>query len=107
MPPLGRMVVTALEDLARQLRFTPREALLRDIQRAEALASQIGPDAVYEEDWIVGQVTGYRPKMDNPASVVGQALLADLSAFVERLSAAATLTPADLPPGSVEPDTLA
>jgi hypothetical protein len=107
MPPLGRMVVTALEDLARQLRFTPREALLRDIERAEALASGIDPDGLYQEDWIVGQVTGYRPTMESPASVVGRALLADLSAFVERLSAAAGLTPGDLPAGSLDPAALA
>lgn len=107
MPPLARMVVPALEDLARQLRFAPREALLRDIDRAEALAASINADAAYDEAWIVGQVTGYQARLDSPATIVGSALLSDLSPFVERLCESAGLTPADLPPGSLAPDALA
>lgn len=107
MPPLSRMVVPALADLARQLRFAPREALLRDIERAEALAAEIDPDGAYGEAWIVARVTGYAPRLEAPATVVGAALLADLSAFVERLSEAATLEPADLPAGWLDPAGLA
>ena len=107
MPPLARMVVTALSDLARQLRFAPREALMRDIERAEALVLTIDPDAAYQEDWIIGQVTGYRPRLESPAVVAGAALLADLSALVEHLSDAANLTDADMPAGWVDPVALA
>lgn len=107
MPPLARMVVPALEDLARQLRFAPREALLRDIERAEALAVIVQVDSIYDEAWIVGQVTGYQPRLESPAAIVGGALLSDLSAFVERLSVSARLAADDLPAGWLEPDALA
>ncbi len=107
MPLLARMVVPALEDLARQLRFAPREALLRDVERAEALAGVIRGDHFYDEAWIVEQVTGYRPTLEAPATVVGGALLSDLSGFVERLSEAARLTAEDLPAGWLDPDALA
>lgn len=106
MPPLARMLVPALEDLARQLRFAPREALLRDIHRAEGLAASIRPEGAYDEAVIIGRITGYQPTLEAPATIVGGALLADLSAFVERLSDFAGLAPDDLPDGSLGPDAL-
>ncbi|MCL4741471.1 MAG: hypothetical protein KJZ54_04635 [Phycisphaerales bacterium] len=108
MPPLPRLRVTALGELAKQLRFAPREALLRDIERAEALAGEIDPGRVYPEDWIVFRITGYRAHIDEPAQVVGAALLGDLSALVERLTAAAGLTAEDLAAaGAIDADALA
>jgi hypothetical protein len=85
-----------LEDLAKQLRFAPPETLRRQLDRAEALAGEIDASLNYPEDWLVFRVTGYRPQIDAPAMFVGEALLGDLSAFIERLSAAAGITEADL-----------
>ena len=96
MPPLPRVRVGALLDLIEQLRYTPREALKRDIARAESLAGEIEPGLTYPEDWVVFRVTGYRPDMDDPANIVGEALRADLSALVERLSDLAGLTDEDI-----------
>ncbi|MCB9841344.1 MAG: hypothetical protein H6809_06830 [Phycisphaeraceae bacterium] len=107
MPPLTRMVVPALEDLARQLRFAPREALLRDIERAESLAGEVLATSTYDEAWIIARVTGYEAKLESPAIILGNALLADLSAFVERLSDAARLGEADLPEGWLDTEALA
>ncbi len=108
MPPLPRLRVSALGELAKQLRFAPREALLRDIERAEALAGEIDPERTYPEDWIVFRITGYRARIDEPAQVVGAALLGDLSALVERLSAAAGLTAEELAgAGAIDGDALA
>lgn len=108
MPPLPRLRVTALGELAKQLRFAPREALLRDIERAEALAGEIDPGRTYPEDWIVFRITGYRARIEEPAQVVGAALLGDLSALVERLSAAAGQTAEELAAaGAIDADTLA
>ncbi len=101
MPRLTRLRTAALEDLAAQLRFAPRRALLRDIDRAEALAREIDPDATYPLDWIIFRVTGYRPEDPRgrpglPTLVAGRDLLADVSALVERLSDAAAIPkPAD------------
>lgn len=92
MPPLARLRIGALDDLARQLRFAPAETLRRQLERAEALAADIDPDLNYPEDWVVFRITGYRPETsDEPATLVGAALLAEMSALVERLSDAARL----------------
>ena len=91
MPPLPRLRVAALRDLADQLRYAPREALLRDLERIEALALTIDGDGLYPEDWVIERVTGYRPQIDSPTTLVGEAVMGDLSALVERLSSLARL----------------
>lgn len=80
-----------LADLARQLRYAPREALVRDIERVEALAGEVDPSGRYPSDWVVFRLTGYRPA-EGPAEVVGgRELLGELSSFAEHLSEAARL----------------
>lgn len=86
MPRLARLRIGALEDLAEQLRFAPRDALRRQLERIEALAGEVDPELNYPEDWVVFRITGYRPDLREPATIVGEALLGDLSALVERLS---------------------
>jgi len=95
MPRLARLNTGALQRLTDELRFAPREAIVRDIARAETLAGQLEPETWYPEDWIVFRVTGFRPELEEPASVVGSAILADLSAMVERLCEAARLDETD------------
>jgi RNA polymerase primary sigma factor len=96
MPPLRRLRIGALDDLARQLRFAPAETLRRQLERAEQLAAEIDPAVNYPEDWVIFRVTGYRPQIEAPAIVVGEALIGDMSALVERLSAAAKIGEAEL-----------
>lgn len=96
MPPLPRISAPALSRLAEQLRFAPRDAILRDLDRIEALGPEIQPGGSYPEDWIVYRVTAFRADADGADPVPGTALLADLSALAERLSVAARLTSADL-----------
>jgi len=86
MPRLSRLTNESLARLAEELRFAPPPALERDIARAEDLAAELDPEQWYPEDWVVFRITGYRPELDEPATILGSALLADLSAFVERLS---------------------
>ncbi|MEX2219977.1 MAG: hypothetical protein WD749_14590 [Phycisphaerales bacterium] len=96
MPRLPRLRIGVLDELAKQLRFAPRETLRRQLERTEHLAAEIDPALNYPEDWLVFRITGYRQEIDAPAVVVGGALLRELSALVERLSAAAGLTERDL-----------
>lgn len=119
MPPLPKLKIEALAELARQLRYESPEAARRQLERAEALALEIladcardgasGPDAAarsarprtYPLEYIVFRITGIRPDVrsgDDGESIVliGDALLADLPALVERLSAAARLRMRDL-----------
>jgi RNA polymerase primary sigma factor len=99
VPPFPKLRIRALDDLARQLRFAPRETLRRQLERAESLATEIDPALAYPEDWIVFRVTGYRPDLRAPIAFPGEALLADMSALIERLSAGAGLEQRELPPG--------
>lgn len=102
MPPLPRILTPALVEMVDELRFASREALIRDIERAEALAGEIDRGVRYPADWVVFRVTGYRPEMPDPVLVGGDALLGDLSAVVERLCDTARLAAADIP-GRFEP----
>src|SRR5690606_11801082 len=99
MPPLPRLKVPALAELASQLRYTPAKAARRQLEAAEALAGQIDAAGTYPEDWIVFRLTGYRPDLKNPALIAGDALLRDLSPLIEHLCIAAELSEADLPRG--------
>ena len=96
MPPLPKILTPALVEMVDELRFASREALLRDIDRAEALAGEIDSEVAYPADWVVYRVTGYRPEMADPPLIGGDALLGDLSALVERLCSTAKLAPTDL-----------
>jgi len=97
MPRLTRLRIGALADLAQQLRFAPKKRIIAQLASATALANEIDPDGAYPEDWVVFRITGYRPEIDSPALIVGEALRGDLSAFVERVSDRARLTEGDLP----------
>jgi len=96
MPPLPRLRMRAMRDLAEQLRFAPRQAVLRHLDRAESLAAEIAPAELYAEDWLVWRITGYRPAMQDPAQLLGEAVVSDLSALVERLCVAVSLGIDDL-----------
>ncbi len=96
MPPLARMRTSALADLAAQLKFVPAATARRQIEQAEALVELIDTKQAYPEDWLVHHITGYRPEMDEPAMLVGDALLADLGGLVERLSVAAKFASSEL-----------
>lgn len=100
MPPLPRISVPALARLAEELRFAPRDALVRDLDRIERLAPEIDESGAYPEEWISFRVTGFRadaPSNTNGSDaasgtpIAGRDLLRDLSALAERLSAAARL----------------
>ncbi|MBX3358418.1 MAG: hypothetical protein KF745_08315 [Phycisphaeraceae bacterium] len=105
MPPLPRLRIPALADLAKQLRFQPAKSALRQLESTERLAAEIDPNRAYPQDWVVFRITGYRADSgaeDEHAGnlIVGQALLADLTALAERLSVTAQIGPAQHPEGA-------
>jgi hypothetical protein len=85
VPPLPSLTIPTLARLEQQLRFSPKEALLGDILRAEGLASSLDDEQLYPEDWVVFRVTGHRPEVAQPAMIKGEELKGELSSFVERL----------------------
>ena len=97
MPRLREPASPAIADLIAQLRFAPRERLLRQIANAEAAALDLQDQTEYPEAWVVFRVTGYRPEGDADRRVDGKTLRRDLAALLEHLCVAAQLAPGDLP----------
>ncbi|MBC7834027.1 MAG: hypothetical protein H7Y88_02875, partial [Phycisphaerales bacterium] len=96
MPPLPKLRVPCLHELARQTRFLPAEPAHRQLVRALKLIEAIDPDQTYPEDWVLFRITGYRPEMHDPAMLVGAAVITDAAALAEHLSVAAALGADDL-----------
>src|SRR5688572_15617995 len=96
MPPLPRLHVPALAEIARRLRYVPPKAARRQLEAAEGIAGDLDPAATYPEDWVVFRLTGYRPEIAEPALIAGERLIADLSPLVEHLCVAAELGEGDL-----------
>lgn len=92
MPPLPTLSIPALVRLEQQLRFSPKETLLRDIVRAEGLARDLADDQPYPEDWITFRITGHRPDLAAADLVQGELLKSELSSLVERLCDAGKVT---------------
>lgn len=97
-------MLVALEE---ELRFAPREARLRCMDRAERLSRTIEDAAEYPAPWVIEAITGYRPEGRMPGVARGAALRAGLGVFVERQSARADLTPDEVPGGLGVPEVLA
>ncbi|MEM7623508.1 MAG: hypothetical protein AAF235_09945 [Planctomycetota bacterium] len=96
MPPLPRFRVDDLAELALQLRFAPKSALVRDLERTEALAYELDASGSFPLDYVVFRVTGYRPEQSKDVLIEGEALLGDLATLAEHLSAAAKIELASL-----------
>ncbi len=100
MARLPEVRVEALADLARQLRFEPPDAARRQLGLTEQLARDLladdDLDRAFPEDFIIFRVTGYRAQIDEPALVLGTALLADLGPLAEQLSVTAQVRVAEL-----------
>jgi len=96
MPAVSAAKVPCIAQLASELRFASKPTLLRHLQRIDELAPQIDPEGIYPQDWIIFRITGYRPEINTPALVPGEALRGDLSAIAEHISEHARLTQADI-----------
>jgi len=107
MPAVSAAKVPCIAQLTSELSFASKPTLIRHLKRIDELGPQIDPGGVYPEDWIVFRITGYRPEIDSPALVPGEALRGDLSAVAEKISEHAGLTSADIDEPSETIDSLA
>jgi hypothetical protein len=107
VPKLSSIRLDALSDLVAELRYTPRDALRRCVERTESLAMEIDAETTYPMEWVVFRVTGYRPKDAPDEMLVGEALIADLSALLEHLCDALGLAEDELTGGWYSVDELA
>lgn len=106
MPRMAEIGEPVLRALASELRYAPRAALLRHIERAEELAWVLEPEQQYPREWVVFRVTGYRGSDGEGVMPKGADVLASLSAFVEALCEAAGYGAEDVPPGSMRAEDL-
>lgn len=96
MGTLSRIRHPAIADLTRQLRFSSREALLRQIERVEELAGAIDAAQSYPIEFVAFRITGYRDaELPSGGVVKGDALAADLPGVIERLCEAAEISLGD------------
>ncbi|MBX3379574.1 MAG: hypothetical protein KF805_05740 [Phycisphaeraceae bacterium] len=95
MPAWPKLKLPLLADLAEQLRYAPKAAVVKDIVRTVETIGLIDPATDYPADWIAFRITGYRA--DQPFEPLSGARLApQLARLVELLSAQSRLTEADL-----------
>jgi hypothetical protein len=97
MPRRPALRIAALQRLDRQLRYEPPDAARLKLDRAVALLLELlepGAPGTLPESYVLFRLTGLRleaPDEPAPALLVRDALLGDLAALIDRLSAAARL----------------
>ncbi|HEX7010972.1 MAG TPA: hypothetical protein VF184_13400 [Phycisphaeraceae bacterium] len=82
-----------LEDLLRQLLFSPPAKRIQQVLRAEQLHDQIDPQRDYPLDFLVYRITGYRPDAGRSPLLPGWAILPDLRLMIDRLSRSVDFPP--------------
>lgn len=98
MPAWPKLKVPLLADLAEQLRFAPKAAVVNDIKRTIETIELLEPTNDYPTDWIAFRITGYRRENAEIESLPGSTLRPQLARLVEFLSAQSRLSADDLKP---------
>jgi len=76
----------AIQELSKQLMFSPEQVRLQEIDRAEQLVLKIDSQKSYPYEFICYQVTGYRPRTAILETIGGTTLRSDLVRMIEMLS---------------------
>jgi RNA polymerase sigma factor (sigma-70 family) len=76
----------AIQELTKQLTFSPEQVRRQEIDRAEDFVRRIDPAKSYPYDFVCYQITGYRPRTAIVATIKGQQLRSDLVRMIETLS---------------------
>lgn len=83
---MGRYRNALIGELARQFAFTPRKRKLEQIGRLRKLIPQVQPDRSYPYDFVVFQITRFRPEGAPHVVFDGASLRADLSTLIHEVS---------------------
>src|SRR5580658_4950090 len=75
-----------LQDLARQLAFTPAQKRREQLQAAVEFLEGIDAGEEYPWEYVLFRITGYRPRESVDHQITGRTLLADLAHLVEHVS---------------------
>ena len=76
----------ALDELARQLAFSPTDKRVQQVKRIEKLHDQIDPDKNYPLDFLFYRITNYRREGKESVVLAGEAILPDLRLMIDALS---------------------
>ncbi len=85
----------AIQELAKQLVFSPEHVRAQEVGRAEKFLGMIDPTKNYPYDFICYQITGYRPRTAALETIAGAVLRQDLVRMIETLSDSMNLRAAD------------
>ena len=84
-----------IEELAKQMAFTPIGKRREQLQAALGLIGQIDATEDYPWEFVLYRLTGYRPKDSADHIISGRALLADIAGLVECVSDSLNISVAD------------
>ena len=93
---MAKFRIDTLDDLARQLTFSPHESRVAQLAAAEDLLHTLDPARNYPLDYVVYRVTGYHPKAAEAVLFPGEALQHDLGQLIEAVSDSLNLRAPDL-----------
>ena len=83
---MAKFRIDILDDLARQLKFTPHDSRVAQIAAAEDLLHTLDPLKAYPLDFVIFRITGYHPKDAEALLFPGAALQHDLGQLIEAVS---------------------
>ncbi len=78
-----------------QVRFSPREKKIEQVDAAERLLAELDPKRVYTYEYLCYRITNYRPESYPDMRISGEEAAHDLRLFVEDLSDAAEVPARD------------
>src|SRR3954447_20787405 len=78
--------IDTLDQLARQLTFSPHDTRVAQIAAAEDLLHTLDPAKAYPLDFVIFRITGYHPKDAEAMLFPGAALQHDLGQLIEEVS---------------------
>jgi RNA polymerase sigma factor (sigma-70 family) len=87
--------IPALKQLSQQVRFTPVERRLEQLNRAEKLLMEIQPDKQYPYQYICFRITEFRPDSNPGLLLEGRDLEHDLARFIQELDDSVPAVPAE------------
>src|SRR5829696_4454497 len=83
---VAKFRIETVEELARQMEFTPHDTRLAQLAAAEDFLHHLDPAKAYPYELVVHRITGYRPKGYSEELFTGLALQHDLGLLIERVS---------------------
>ncbi len=93
---MAKFRIDTLDDLARQLAFSPSETRWAQVAAAEDLLHTIDPAKAYPLDFVIFKITGYHPMDAEQLLFPGAALQHDLGQLIETVSDTLDLKTAEL-----------